>query len=108
MLLLFSLCLEKIPSSELFVDFIASFIISSSCVFYRHSNGSNEDGEDQADDTRSLSRSASDNNVEKDHTNNDAHIGGGLPNTINNNCNNIDSNDNNGYTKFLSFFLFYI
>lgn len=83
--------------------FIASF---HRVVLYRHSNGSNEDGDDQVDDTRSLSRSASENNIEKENTNNDAHNGGGLPN-INNNSNNIDSNENNGYKIFSSFKYFY-
>lgn len=63
-------------------------------LFSRHSNGSNDDGDDQVDDTRSLSRSASENNVV--HEQDDVAQNMGLLN-INNNDNN-----NNGYIVSLT------
>lgn len=67
--------------------------------FCRHSNGSNEDGDDQVDDTRSLSRSASENNIETEQSIGAHNGNGGLPNINNNISSKSDSNDNNGYTK---------
>jgi hypothetical protein len=56
-------------------------------TYFRHSNGSNEDGDDAVDDARSLSRSASENNVNQQN----GAQNGGL------NINN--ENNNNGYRQ---------
>lgn len=54
----------------------------------RHSNGSNDDGDDPVDDARSLSRSASENNVNQQN---------GAQNGLLNINNNNNENNNNGY-----------
>lgn len=71
--------------------------MQSNCLPFRHSNGSNDDGDDQVDDTRSLSRSASENNVEQ----NGGAQNGGLLNINNNN----NDNNNNGYIEQISYLI---
>lgn len=53
------------------LDFISIFRAFHK-ISYRHSNGCNDDGEDQPDDGRSLSRSASENSVAQHERNNNS------------------------------------